>query len=328
MTTASCPSPATAQATPCYADTAGYVAARIVANTRIADNTWRLRLDCPSIASAALPGQFAMLRIPGRSDPLLARPLAFYDTFSDETASRSDGPPHRYADFVYAVHGRFTTALREVPAGHEMVIWGPLGNGFQIPAVDHLVLVAGGIGQTALLGLGRERLGQKSYGPAGRMTPPRAGRVTCCWGARHAGLFGGVEDYRAAGIDVHQATLDGSVGLRGTVVDLLDSLFGEGHVQNDVENHARGGDTLSPSPDVPARRIHVACCGPDPMMAAVARWTAARDIPCDVSLEAPMACGIGICFTCVARVRDAEGGWDYRRTCIEGPVFDATRIEW
>ena len=64
------------------------------------------------------------------------------------------------------------------------------------------------------------------------------------------------------------------------------------------------------------------------MMAAVARWSAARQIACDVSLEAPMACGVGICFTCVARVRDGSGGWDYRRTCIEGPVFDASRIEW
>jgi dihydroorotate dehydrogenase electron transfer subunit len=42
-----------------------------------------------------------------------------------------------------------------------------------------------------------------------------------------------------------------------------------------------------------------------------------------------MACGVGICFTCVARVRDADGdGWDYQRTCVEGPVFDAARIVW
>jgi dihydroorotate dehydrogenase electron transfer subunit len=41
-----------------------------------------------------------------------------------------------------------------------------------------------------------------------------------------------------------------------------------------------------------------------------------------------MACGVGICFTCVAKVRDGEGGWDYRRTCIEGPVFDSRRIVW
>jgi len=301
---------------PCYADAAAYSPARIVAHRQIADNTWRLRLDCPAIAAPAIPGQFAMVRIPHRSDPLLARPLAVYDTFVDEAGGQGGGP-RRYADFIYAVHGRFTTALREIPVGHELIAWGPLGNGFQIPAVEHLVLVAGGIGQTALLSLGRERLGDAAYGPASRLPPPRSGRVTCCWGARHAGLFGGIDDYRSAGIDVHQATLDGSAGLRGTVVDLLDSLFG-------------------PPGDVPpaaataahSRRIHIACCGPDPMMAAVARWAAARQISCDVSLEAPMACGIGICFTCVARVRDESGSWDYRRTCIEGPVFDATRIEW
>ncbi len=50
--------------------------------------------------------------------------------------------------------------------------------------------------------------------------------------------------------------------------------------------------------------------------------------PCQVSLETPMACGIGICFTCVAKVRDDAGGWDYKRTCVEGPIFDAERIEW
>lgn len=305
-----------ASSQPCYADAAVFTSARIVAHSRIADNTWRLRLDCPSIASAAIPGQFAMIRIPHRSDPLLARPLAVYDTFGDDDG-QGGGTPRRYADFIYAVHGRFTTALREIPVGQELVAWGPLGNGFQIPAVDHLVLVAGGIGQTALLSLGRERLGGAMYGPPSRLSQPRCGRVTCCWGARHAGLFGGIEDYRSAGIEVHQATLDGSAGLRGTVVDLLDSLFGA------VDTAPPGAAGMNA-----ARSVHVACCGPDPMMAAVARWSAARQIPCDVSLEAPMACGIGICFTCVARVRDGSGGWDYRRTCIEGPVFDATRIEW
>jgi len=62
------------------------------------------------------------------------------------------------------------------------------------------------------------------------------------------------------------------------------------------------------------------------MMEAVARLTAERGAPCQVSLETPMACGIGICFSCVARVRDAAGGWDYRRTCVEGPVFDAADV--
>ena len=284
----------------CHADHAAYLRTPIVTHARVADDTWRIRLDCPAIARAATPGQFAMLRIPDRSDPLLARPLAVYDTVAD-----GSGP--RFVDFIYLVHGKFTTALTALGPGDELVVWGPLGNGFGTEPADHLLLVAGGIGQTALLSLGRERLGRARYGTASR-TPPRARRVTFCWGARHAGMFADVEDFRAAGCDLHLATLDGSAGVRGTVVDLLDGLFAAGL----PEPHA----------------TRVACCGPEPMMAAVGRWAEARGLPCDVSLEAPMACGVGICFTCVAKVRDGHGGWDYRRTCIEGPVFDSRLIEW
>jgi len=292
----------------CFADAARYLAARVVFNRQIAERTWRIRLACPELAAAARPGQFAMLRLPDRHDPLLARPLAFYDTFRSADDDRPLGPPQsrRHADFVYLVHGKFTTALQHVAAGDEIVLWGPLGNGFAgVPAASHLVLVAGGIGQTALLALGRERLGGASYG--GGAPAASAGRVTLCWGARSAAMFGASDDFRSAGIAVHTATLDGSEGRRGTVVDLLDSL-----------------------PDITGDGgTHVACCGPEGMMAAVSRWAADRSIGCHVSLEAPMACGIGICFTCVARVRDAvDGSWDYRRTCIEGPVFDARRIVW
>ena len=63
-------------------------------------------------------------------------------------------------------------------------------------------------------------------------------------------------------------------------------------------------------------------------MEAVAELARERNVPCQVSLETPMACGIGICFTCVAKVRDETGDWDYKRTCVEGPVFDAAKIDW
>jgi len=274
----------------------------VVAHRQIADRTWRIRIESPSLAAATMPGQFAMLRLPGRTDPLLARPLAVYDVFAG-----ADGRP-RYVDFVYAVHGRFTTALAGLPPGAELAAWGPLGNGFDPPPVAHLVLVAGGIGQTALLALARERSGLARYGSPARRRP-RVERITFCWGTRTAAVFGDVADFEAAGCEVHLATLDGTAGVRGTVVDLLDGLTAE----------AKLG---------PAGAMRVATCGPDAMMAAVARWTAARSIPCDASLEAPMACGIGICFTCVAPIRDREGGWDYRRTCVEGPVFDAATIVW
>jgi dihydroorotate dehydrogenase electron transfer subunit len=274
----------------------------VVAHRPIADRTWRIRVESPALAAAALPGQFAMLRLPDRTDPLLARPLAVYDV-----CSGPDGRP-RYVDFVYAVHGRFTTALAGLPPGEELAIWGPLGNGFDPPPVGHLVLVAGGIGQTALLALARERSGIVRYGSPAR-TRARVERITFCWGGRTAAVFGDVADFEAAGCEVHLATLDGTAGVRGTVVDLLDGLVADGSLG-------------------PAAALRVATCGPDAMMAAVARWTASHGIPCDASLETPMACGIGICFTCVAPIRDRDGGWDYRRTCVEGPVFDAASIVW
>ena len=271
-----------------------YCSARVVSHTQIATQTFRIRLDCPELSSRAVPGQFAMVRLPSRSDPLLARPLAIYDTFEDGT----------HADFIYLVHGKFTTSLREVQPGENLTVWGPLGNGFNPRPADHLILVAGGIGYTALLSLGRERLGLATYGMPARSTP-RARRVTFCWGARHGGLFGDTEDFQDAGIDVHYATQDGSVGHKGTVVDLLESI--------QISN---------------PEQCHIACCGPEPMMAAVAKWTKRHSVTCDVSLEEPMACGVGICFTCVAKIRDNSSNWDYRRTCIEGPVFRADSVVW
>jgi dihydroorotate dehydrogenase electron transfer subunit len=300
----------------CPAAAAHHASAEIVAHRQVADRTWRIRIDCPALAATALPGQFAMLRIPDRADPLLGRPLAVYDVAVDAA-----GRP-RFVDFLYLVHGRFTTALARVSAGATLAVWGPLGNGFAdlVPATGHLLLVAGGIGQTALLALARERLGAACYGPPSRR-PSRAGRVTFCWGARHAGMFGDVDDFRAAGCDVHLATLDGSAGSRGTVVDLLHGLMDDGL----AGGRGKGGT----APDGAGHAVsHVACCGPAPMMAAVAAWAARHGLGCHVSLEEPMACGVGICFTCVARVRDASGGWDYRRTCVEGPVFDAREIAW
>jgi len=286
--------------TVCHADEATVLRARVVSHDQVADATWRIRLDCPSIAAKALPGQFAMLRLADRSDPLLARPFAVYDVFSDGI-----GP--RYADFIYLVHGKFTRTLIDSRPGDELLVWGPLGNGFSAPSTKHLLLVAGGIGQTALLALARERLGLSRYGEGDRDVE-RADQVTFCWGARTAGMFGCTDDFRKAGCDVHLATLDGSAGTKGTVVDLLDQRLAAGLVD--------------------AATTRIACCGPERMMEAVAAWAAAQGLPCEVSLETPMACGIGICFTCVAKIRDTDGSWDYRRTCVEGPVFDAARVVW
>jgi dihydroorotate dehydrogenase electron transfer subunit len=64
------------------------------------------------------------------------------------------------------------------------------------------------------------------------------------------------------------------------------------------------------------------------MLAAVTKIAKELGLPCQVSLESPMACGIGVCFSCVTKIRDASGDWDYRRTCVEGPIFNAEDIQF
>jgi dihydroorotate dehydrogenase electron transfer subunit len=64
------------------------------------------------------------------------------------------------------------------------------------------------------------------------------------------------------------------------------------------------------------------------MMEAVSHIAQRTGVPCQVSLETPMACGVGICFSCVARIRDDQDGWDYKRTCVEGPIFASEKILW
>ena len=281
-----------------YPDGAVYRTARIVSNRKIARDTFRVRIDCPEVACRFLPGQFVMLRLTGTSDPLLGRPMAVFDAVVDPSGTRVA------IDVVYHVVGKMTTRLADCPAGTQLAVWGPLGNGFSSYAAEHLVLVAGGIGQTPFLALAQEALGLRAYG-----RPPRAAKpvdqVTLCYGVRTADMLACIDDFRAAGVDVQIASEDGSVGQQGLVTELVEPLL----------------DRSAPS-------CQVVCCGPEPMLRKLAAMTSAAGLPCDVSLETPMACGIGICFSCVVKVRQADGSWDYQRTCVDGPVFAAERIVW
>lgn len=134
---------------------------------------------------------------------------------------------------------------------------------------------------------------------------PRAQKVTLCYGARSRDYLAGVDDFRRAGVEVRLATDDGSAGHRGLVTELI-----------------------GPVVDESAERCRLVCCGPEPMLHAVAELAKRLALPCQVSLETPMACGIGVCFSCVAKIRGESGEWDYRRTCVEGPVFDAEDVQF
>jgi dihydroorotate dehydrogenase electron transfer subunit len=291
---------------PFYADSARQETVEILENVRLARETFRVRFRSPEIASRILPGQFLMLRLADLNDPLIGRPLAMYDVVADTA-----GQPE-CVDVVYLVKGKLTSRLQEFRPGQKLDVWGPLGNGFLPQPTEHLVMVAGGIGQTPFLALAKEYLGKQRFGISPR-TVSAAQRVTFCYGARTADYLAGVEDFEQLGVEVRIATDDGSRGRHGLVTDLL----------REVLDRRAGG--MSP---LILSSTRIVCCGPEPMLEAVAKIASEKDVPCEVTLETPMACGIGICFTCVAKIRTAEGEWDYKRTCVEGPVFDAAKIEW
>jgi dihydroorotate dehydrogenase electron transfer subunit len=271
---------------------------KITENVAINADTYRVRIRCPKIARVIVPGQFLMFRLPRCEDPLLGRPLAFYEVVTDD-----DGVPEQI-DIVYVAMGRMTKRLAALQAGATLEVWGPLGNGFPLLAAEHVLLVAGGIGQTPFLSLARECLGHAVFGD-----PPRqattAKQVTLCYGARSKEHVAGVDDFRRHGVTVHVSTDDGSLGRHGLVTDLIE-----------------------PAVQASPLKCQIVCCGPEPMMKATAAVAQRLGIRCLVSLETPMACGIGACFSCVAKIRDASGNWDYRRTCVEGPVFDAASVEF
>jgi len=287
-----------------YADHARQHQVLVTENVQLATDTYRVRLECPKLAAQIVPGQFLMIRLPACDDPLLGRPFALYDTVLDDS-----GQPVG-VDVVYLVVGKLTTLLAQCQAGDRLEIWGPLGNGFSVEPVEHLLMVAGGIGQTPFLALGRQFLGSRKYGMP-RQEIASAKSVTLCLGVRRQDLLAGADDFRAGGIDLQISSDDGSVGHHGLVTELLEQTL-----------DAKALDEKS------STNCRIACCGPEPMMEAVAKIALARDVPCEVSLETPMACGIGICFSCVVKTQQPSGDWDYKRTCVDGPVFEAGEIVW
>ncbi|MCI0701970.1 MAG: dihydroorotate dehydrogenase electron transfer subunit [Planctomycetia bacterium] len=267
--------------------------ARVTEHVQLAERTFRVRFECPELAAVIRPGQFVMLRLPNTTDPLLGRPFALYDTVLD-----GSGKPLAI-DVVYLVVGKMTGRLAEVRAGESLEVWGLLGKSFlDVGYPERVTFVAGGIGQTPFLAYARELLGTRGFGG----DPPRVRtkKVVLYYGVRTASLAAGVEDFRAAGVEVHLASDDGSLGTKGFVTQLL-------------ESHGPTGPLVG--------------CGPEPMLHALAKLAAKWKVPCQVSLETPMACGVGICFSCVTKVQTPDG-WDYKRVCIDGPVFDAAQLVW
>ncbi len=194
--------------------------------------------------------------------------------------------------FVVAAHGPGTQWLVERRPGDVLDLVGPLGHPFPVPAEPvPAVLVGGGYGTAPLVPLAQRLMAAGSA-------------VEVIIGAATAGrLFGELVVRRSVGA-VTVTTDDGSAGQHGRVTDPL------------PESITRLGAQV------------VYACGPMAMLRAVGEVARAHAIPAQVAVEEAMACGIGVCMTCVLPVRQDDGSSKFVRSCVEGPVFDAARVRW
>ncbi|MEZ6043062.1 MAG: dihydroorotate dehydrogenase electron transfer subunit [Planctomycetaceae bacterium] len=187
----------------------------VISVRRLATETWAVKIRVPSLARRITPGQFFMVRPPHGTDPLLGRPFALFDIFEDENGN-ADG-----VEFGFVRVGKMTSLMSQWQPGDSVQIWGPLGNGFPLPACRHLVMVAGGIGQTPFLGVAREALGLATYGDESRQLRQKPESVTLCYGVRSEEYLAGLEEFRLPGLSTLISTDDGSHGHHGFVTDLL-----------------------------------------------------------------------------------------------------------
>ncbi|MCI0524530.1 MAG: dihydroorotate dehydrogenase electron transfer subunit [Acidobacteria bacterium] len=237
-----------------------------------------------------LPGQFAMIKPRGIFEPLLRRAMAYY-----RSAIVSDA---LMVDFIYQVLGRGTQALAKLRAGDLVEFLGSLGNTYDIEAARgrEALLVAGGVGSAALFML------------AEKLMEREVSAKLFIGGASHADLCGLKDFVELLSSDhVISATIDGSHGEKGFVTAPF-------------EKH------LQANRDQP---VIVYACGPDPMLHRVSQIAGRFAAPAQLSLEAPMACGFGICVGCAVAVKhDCPEGFVYKKVCMDGPIFWSNELSW
>jgi dihydroorotate dehydrogenase electron transfer subunit len=212
--------------------------------------------------------------------------------FSIHQASRRGGWAGTL-EIVFDVVGRGTAWLAEAKPHDTLDVIGPLGRSFTYPReLRTCLLVGGGYGAAPLYFLAEELRARNKL-------------VHMVIGARdHGRVFKPIEAKRLAATVV-VTTEDGTMGERGRVTDVLEALL------------ERTGAQV------------VYACGPNPMLRAVAERCRDLQIPCQVGVEEMMACGLGVCWTCVVPVigMDSRGWWNVR-SCVEGPVFNGARVWW
>ncbi len=194
---------------------------------------------------------------------------------------------------LYKTVGKGTAVLSRMRAGEKLSVIAPLGHGFTVPenGGETPLLIAGGYGMAAMF-----LLAQRS---------PQKG-IVFVGGRRRVDILC-EKEFAAIGWEVRVATEDGSHGEKGLVTQPL--LKEIGNRKSEIGN----------------RKLFA--CGPTPMLKAIGKIAEDFNLPCELSMDEHMCCGVGTCLTCVTPVK-AGDTWEYQRTCTEGPVFDSRAIVW
>lgn len=254
---------------------------KVLFNERICSAYYKIGLSCSEHYSISKPGQFVMLRVAEQAGPLLRRPFSIHNLIVSHGTVEG-------LELLYKVVGKGTAALALYKPGDAVDILGPLGTGFLIPRrARNIYIVGGGIGVAPLVFLVSKLRSQNGELPNCRVFI--GGRtqddLLCC------------DDFTQLGVGVQCTTDDGSAGDQCLVTHPLEMA---------VEERA---------PDI------IAACGPMEMLACIVGIAEKYRVPCQVSIETRMACGMGACLGCAVESRETPDR--YLHACLDGPVFDA-----
>jgi dihydroorotate dehydrogenase electron transfer subunit len=285
-----------------HRDTIHLESCEILAHQAYEGDQYILRVAAPQIAARALPGSFVHIQCDEQRP--LRRPISIMRV--DARAG--------WVEMLYKVLGEGTALLSQRGVGETLSILGPIGN----PFITHIkrrrpLLIGGGVGMPPMIFIAdslREVKG--AYEPFVILGsevpfPFKAQPSKIMLPGIPDGVIASMPLLEDWGFASRLASLQGYAGcFEGYVTDLarhwLDALSEEQRAE-----------------------VEIFSCGPHPMLEAVARLAKEYNLPCQVSMEEFMACGVGGCAGCVVEVQ-TEAGPAMKRVCVDGPVFDARQL--
>lgn len=275
--------------------------AEVLAQEAHAGGQFILRLHAPRCAARARPGSFVHIQC----NPLLPlrRPLSIMRA----------SPEAGWVELLYKAVGRGTRLLADRRVGERLSLLGPIGRPFELhPQRTRPLLLGGGVGIPPMVFLAdqlRRRSGWKPLVVMGSEAPfpfqSRPSRIVVP--GMPEGVIAAMPLLEDWGVASRLASLQGYAGCYdGYVTDLARCWL----------------EALTPEQRA---EVEIFACGPHPMLEACARLARDYGLPCQVSLEEFMACGVGGCAGCVVEVKTPEGP-AMKRVCVDGPVFDAQAV--